>query len=129
MAKKENPNSPKNLIAPWMLVNMRHQYDLGNRNLGLFGKRLLTAILALAEEHSKFTEMYNWLNSQEAKLFFLSNEPEGPQVLIAFDEIQNKVNLLMKKSNGKISNEDLAAILEKYIEKHYYTFKWELKLN
>jgi len=112
-----------------MLQNMRHQYEIGNRSLNLLGKRFLAAILGLAEDHSKFSEMYKWLESEEAKNFFLNNEPEGPPVLAAFTEIQSKVQAWRRKNNSDITDEALKAILEAYIMSNFYTFRYELKLN
>ena len=125
----QNPNSPEKLLAPWMLQNMRHQYEIGNRSLNLLGKRFLAGILGLAEDHSKFSEMYQWLASDEAKDFFLNNEPEGPPVLAAFSEIQAKVQAWVTSNKADITNEALKAILEAYIMKNFYTFRYELKLN
>ena len=67
-----NPNSPENLLTPW-LVTM-DDYAMGARvydqDITGFEMALLAHILEFADRHNKLYEMLLWLGSEEASTYF-----------------------------------------------------------
>jgi hypothetical protein len=127
MFEPNTPYSPENYLLPWMIQNMRHQYELGNKGLVTLGKRLLTGILCISDDPITSTDIYKWLESDEAKIFLLGNDPEGTHVYEAYLPLQKKIQAWIKKNKTEITEEALEEIFVNYIEKNYYQFKYELE--
>ena len=113
----ENPNSPDNLLVPWINSNSRRFYEYGNGNNAAFGRTLLACIFDFADSHNKLLEMFNWLKSNEARNVLLSDacDSSGEWILDAFNQMVELV--------GKLENEtddDTDDIIRKAIDENAY---------
>ena len=129
LKKFDNPNSPENLLAPWLLSNMYRHFEIGNKGTASLGKWLLAGILIFADEHNKSVEMYKWIISDEGKSFFNSRDPEGRYVLNALTELEWSINNWVNKNKVDIPNVELQKLLDKFMSKNFYMFKYPLVLN
>jgi hypothetical protein len=106
-----NPNSPKNLLAPWILANTRRFYEHGNGNTYIFGQIILLHILEFADKHHKFMDMFRWMSTSEAAEFFYSEEcdPAGEWVMNQFERIIDEAS-----SEKDMSEEQVRKVLEQF---------------
>jgi hypothetical protein len=125
-----NPNSPEKLLAPWLLVNMRRHFEIRNTGTVTLGRWLLAGILSFAEDNNKLIDMYLWIESEEGQQFFQSCDPEGHYVLNALTDIRWAINSKKYKSaKSDLIEQNLLQILEKFIQKNMYAFKYQLTLK
>lgn len=71
-----NPNSPDNLLSPWLesLDSYQANHDLvGSDNEYIFSKGVLAHILDFADQNNKLIQMYNWLISSEGNAYLLKS--------------------------------------------------------
>ncbi len=124
----DNPNSPENLLVPWINSNTTRFYAYGNGDTATFGKTLLACIFDFAQSHNKLLEMYKWLDSREASDILLSKacEKSGEWILDAYEEMVQLVNKLENEeeytndeSDGDIVL-DTDQIIKKVIDENAY---------
>ena len=120
-----NPNSPENLLAPWMLANTRRFYEYGNGNTYIFGQIILLHILEFADKHDKFMDMFRWMCTPEATDFFYSEEcnPTGEWVMYQYEKIINEIS-----DNEEVSEEEVRTALEQFDE-NWEPLKYDLTLK
>jgi hypothetical protein len=113
----DNPNSPENLLVPWINSNTTRFYAYGNGDTVTFGKTLLACIFDFADSHNKLLEMYNWLDSQEARDVLLSEacDTSGGWIL---DAVEQMVQLVNKLEND--TDDDTDEIIKKIIDENAY---------
>jgi len=81
-----NPNSPENLLLPWL--EAMDDYAMGCRvyekPLSGFAQSLLAHLLEFSDQHKKLSQMLMWLGTDEAKSFFSSASSHSQAVYDEF---------------------------------------------
>ncbi len=127
--KFNNPNSPENLLAPWINANTRRFFEYGNGDTQAFGRILLLHILGLADSHNKLIEMYNWLSTNEAREFLWSEQcdPSGEWILNAYYEMKAPIDRY-EDSGKKVTDDFVKNVIDSYYE-NWEPLKYELELR
>ena len=76
MSKKNNPNSPDNLLGKWFYEIETYEIDhdlIGSEQEYVLAKGALAHILDFSDQHNKLIEMYNWLISEQGNSFLSNN--------------------------------------------------------
>jgi len=82
-----NPNSPENLLLPWLeaMDDYAMACRVYEKPLSGFEQSLLAHLLEFSDQHNKLYEMLMWLRTDEARLLF-SNASSHSQAV--YDEFE-----------------------------------------
>ena len=108
-----NPNCPERVLGKWLSQAEDAYYEQEDEDENEFGNLLIGNILNLGKQHNKLTEMFHWLQSEDAEKFLLSD--------IAYEYAAKLILAQIKL----LSKSDVDSFTEKYNR----PLDLELKLN
>lgn len=95
MSKKNNPNSPDNLLGKWFqeIEEYEIDYDLiGSEQEYILARGAISHLLNFSDQHGKLIEMYNWLASNEGCNFLENHSRVSQLVHEEFEYLSNCIS-------------------------------------
>jgi len=133
-----NPNSPENLLKPWLvdIDNFAMGCRVYDKHIPDFEAAILAHILEFADRHQKLFEMRNWLTTKEAELFFANASDYSEDVYREF-QLMNDLDFFSypidsDEENSEFNFEYIAEYLEDiryWIREKRYDFPVVLELH
>jgi hypothetical protein len=131
-----NPNSPENLLKPWLkdIDHFAMECRVYDKHIPEFEAAILAHILEFADQHQKLFEMLHWLTTQEAELFFANASDYSEDVYREFQLINglDSFSLDSDEEDFEFDPEYISEYLEDiryWIREKRYDFPVVLELH
>ena len=124
-----NPNSPENLLLPWLeaMDDYAMACRVNEKPLSGFEQSLLAHLLQFSDQHKKLYQMLMWLRTDEAKSFF-SNASSHSQALYDQFEVLNGFTFMADLNDPEFI-EDYEADTRGWIEEYRQNLPTTLALK
>ena len=124
-----NPNSPDNLLMPWLEAMDEYEMEarFNDRNLSGFTQSLLAHILEFSDEHNKLYQMLMWLKTDEAKSFFSNASSHSQAIYNEFQILDGYT--FMSDLNDPEFMDDYLSYAREWIEEFHQNLPSSLKLR
>ena len=125
-----NPNSPENLLTPWLakMDDYAMECRVYDRELSGFAMALLAHILEFSDEHNKLYEMLLWLGTDEAKNYMATASDHSETLHREFQIINELTGLVDIEDDPEFVVEYLDSI-RGWIEENRQDIPALLELN
>jgi hypothetical protein len=123
-----NPNSPENLLKPWLdqMDEFANHLRVIDRNDLPLQSILLAHLLNFADQHQKLFEMLFWMKSEDGKRFFLSASEYSSTIYSEFELVYNFADFSDDDQEFVV---DSLEVVRHWIQEKSGYVPFELKLN